>query len=372
MPFSDPFSELAGIPGLAGDAERDFRADPPLAFERPEDTAVRQVRTANHVAREVKAAERIKAEDWAQRSIPTYMDPMGGVQPVAGADGAPITNYNKSANVGYDGTGNPVSLRYGASGPPQVEDAFANLPITTDPKTGDQYQKSSALPWRWKGKDPVVADNLAQKEKEKAVVETATALGRKVSLDERQAIHAEKDFKNQWKGITSQYGLTGDEPPEEARRIIAESFNNDTDGYASKAATDKSGWFGEDYNPEALKYRAGLDARKQAAIDAYDSAVNQRTALASQRSTIQTAQALRSNLESQHEQKHDRRTFLPVQRTRPRGGCTGKDVLQRGRNSQVLTHGAWLRLPVRISQNPKTQHTRLLSHPHRSSGDLRR
>lgn len=261
MIADDPLDQLTGAPGPVGDfarADLDQRAAAPASEPI---TASSAARAAN------RGVRRLKAGDFAARDIPSFSDNTGQPQPIDDEFGGIVTQYDSRNNVGWNSQGAPVQLKYTSpTGPPIVEDAFANVPTTIDRKTGDKYRKRAGLPWQYEGKDEATVAAAKEAEKDKLAANYSKFLGRSLSLDERQLVRDKKDYKDHSETFTNEFGITGDEDDETARKVIEDHFNNDRDGYASERANDTRGWFDGQRTPEAEQYRAGLDARKAEAF----------------------------------------------------------------------------------------------------------
>ena len=272
--LNDPLAELAGIPGLAGDYARERLENPPLAFEMPEQTEERNIQTAIAQQRAATTASRMKAGDYAQRGIPTYSNDFGEVEAVRDEYGNALTNYNKRSNLGVDSMGNQVQLRWGETGAPKIEDAFAGIPVQVNKTSGEKYQERAGLPRKVVGIDEGIAkvktaresQNLAAQQ-DKAVKQAAILAGRKLTLDERKLKLDETEYNVRAKQVAEKYGLKGDEDFDTIEKKVGESFNNEKTGYGSKAANTTNGWFSGDYTPEALALRAKIDQEKAAALN---------------------------------------------------------------------------------------------------------
>lgn len=292
MASSDPLDDVAQTDTPMGVGEQYRQQNPPLPFETPSQTADRIATVANTERRVQYGVNRMKASALAQSGVPSYTDPAtGNVSPVTDTTGAPVTQYDKKSNVGYDGGGFPVQLRQSPAGPPMVEDAFTNVPTTTDPKTGDQYQIRPGLPWKYTGTDADVVQQNLQKEKDKASADLATSLGRKLSSDEHQLTQDETEYKGRARVFQKQFGLTGQEPPDDARAKIASSFDAD---YQSPQATETAGWFASTPSAAAVQYRQGIDQQKQQALDAFDSLQSAQGPIAQRRVLLHNEAATRT------------------------------------------------------------------------------
>jgi hypothetical protein len=291
-----PFDELSLMPGAAGDVERERLVDPPLPYESPADTALRQQTAAKEGARAFAASQRIKAGDLARNQFASYTDPSGTVSAVTDETGAPITNYNKRANVGWDSMGNPVQVNVTPDGP-KVEDAYSGRAPITD-KRGDQYLRHPYLPDKWIGEDSAVkADRMAQ-DQDKAVAQASSALGRKLSLAERQMHRDAVEFKHRDKDFASNFGPIDYDNPDDSRKALEASLNEE---YKADDANKKSGWFGigSEFTPEAMKRRAEIDQKKATALQNFDRLIQTRQTLAQRRAKADQIERVRDGLETQ-------------------------------------------------------------------------
>lgn len=293
MAYQDPFDQLANVPGGAGDVAREDLSAPSAPLETPNMTAARIAGQNQQEAALWKNVQAVKAKDLSFAGTPSYADNSGTVQPVTDPTGAPVTDYNSKANLGYDGAGNPVEVRRGEDGTPVTGDAFENVGITTDPKTGDQYKIRAGAPWQWQGQDDAIVQQNLQKEKDAAVNQAATTLGRKLTLDERDYHHDNVDYTHQAKAVAKQFGLDGSEDPDTAAKKISDSFNNAVDGYASPAANETDGWFPGSGNltPQAQTMRAQIDQNKAAALGQLSSLTQSQQDLATRKSALDVQHA---------------------------------------------------------------------------------
>lgn len=298
MAYPDPFDQLATMPGGAGDAARADVADPPQILETPNQTAQRQAYENQAQDRLNKSVQLVKAKDLAVAGVPTYSDTQGNTQPVTDAAGMPVTQYDKRNNVGWDSLGNPVTVdRSLGNDTPAVRDAFADIPITTDKKTGNQYKVRPGLPWQWAGQDDDIARQNLEATKEKAVNDAAASLGRKLTLDERQLHRDTADYQFHAKELGKKFGLDGTEDFETATKKISDSFNNPIDGYAAPQANEKQGWFsGGPLTPEAATMRADLDKRKADALATLSTMQTAQQTIAVRKAAVQQAEDTRNAL----------------------------------------------------------------------------
>lgn len=240
------------------------------------------------------AQKRLRAKDLAQRGIPTYLDDTGSTQPVTDATGAPLTNFDKPANVAYDSSGNPVQIKYGLTGPPVVEDAMTGVGVTTDDKTGAQYKIRRGLPWEYVGTDPAIEAKNNEKAKQDAVAKAAQDAGRLLTIDERQntrdgvdLIAKKKELANLVPTITDH--IVAGEPPEVLSKVIDDFFNS-KDKFASKEA-NATGWFGGDRTADAERVRAQIQAEKEKAHATLDHLTIIGTQIKARQDHIETTRA---------------------------------------------------------------------------------
>lgn len=296
--FDNPLDELPAMPGAAADVERNRLENPPRPYEFPADTDARLVNEAVVQQRVQQNVSRLKGIDLTRRRIPSYSDQSGNVQPVTDETGTPLTNYDRRHNVAYNSAGAPVSVNYDAEGAPAVEDAFAGIPTTVDPKTGAKYQIHPGLPWNYQGQDPEATAAALEKEKEKQVTELSTRLGRMLTLDERQQKRDEVDYGHRAKLISEKFGLNGDEDFPAIKAKVDEHFNNDVDGYASKDANRTAGWMpGGPLSEQAARRRAQIDAEKAAALQQVDALSTAAATLKARKEHIVAQQGIREDLQ---------------------------------------------------------------------------
>lgn len=288
------FDSLALLPGAAGDAERDWQQNPPLPGETPEDTSARQDSVAREGQRIFQASQRMKAGDYARRNMPAFTDfATGEVKPVTDATGAPLNNFDKRNAIAYDSAGNPQKIGYDANGP-VLSDPFAGLPTTTDRRTGYQYKIASGLPWKPVGQDEEIkAQNLAR-DQDKAVAQASSAMGRQLTMDERNAHRQEVEFRHRDKEFAGNFGPIDYENPDDARAALETSFD---ERMKAPEANAKKGWFDRALSPDAEKVRAGIATDKAKALQHFDTLVNARQQIAQRRSIIDQTTAQRDQLE---------------------------------------------------------------------------
>lgn len=294
-----PIDELLNLPGEVGDTARTAAENARLPGEMPGEYQDRLISTAETQRRATNEINRIKGRDLAARKIPSYTDPAGNVTPVTDATGAVLTNFDAPNNIAYDSKGKAMQLNYGETGPPAVEDALAGVPVTTDPKTGNQYKIRRGLPWEHVGTDPDIEAKNLEKEKIAAVTAAAAAVGHALTLDERQLKRDEVDYKARKKKLVELVpGLEGQDGADEAtlRKRIDDHFNRQ---YATDAANDRRGWFGGDLTPEAKALRAKIDADKGAANKHLDDIITVNSALAGRKQHVEAQQAQNDALQRQ-------------------------------------------------------------------------
>jgi hypothetical protein len=242
----------------------------------------RQTRQAERQQAQASSQERIqnrlKAQDLADRGIPTFRDASGGVTPVTEPDtGAPLLHYDPKNEIAYDSQGNPKSISYESeSGPPVLRDPFENIAPTTDEKTGDIYKKRPGLPWQWQGVDPDVQAQRMQIEKDKALAKESALLGRKLTLDHADLVTGDAEHKQMTKELQQTVPELQDPKYQGADRdTVLGAINDHFDTeYASPEANATNGWFSNDLSPTAQRVRVSIDQRKadamQTASDLYD------------------------------------------------------------------------------------------------------
>jgi hypothetical protein len=218
-------------------------------------------------ARAQATATRLKARDLADRGIPTFRE-ANGVTPVTDEAGAPLTNYDKSHDIAYDSAGNARSVDYGPSGPPTLNDPFANSQVETDQKTGDQYQKRAGLPWKWVGADEGIKSQRMQEEKDKAVKQEAALLGQKISIQHADLVAGDKEHQIMTKELMNEVPTLQDPNLAGAGRdaVLGAIDNHFNSEYARPEANATNGWFSKDLAPSAQKLRGEIDARKEGAM----------------------------------------------------------------------------------------------------------
>lgn len=329
MAYDNPLDELLTSPGMAGDVERDYAENPPMPLETPSDTNARII-NQQQVQRQVQQnINRVKGRDLAAAQIPSYTNPQGDVQPVTDQTGTPITKYDKASNVGYDSAGSPVQIKHDEYGQPIVEDAFADTPTTVDPKTGAMYKIRKGLGWNYQGQDPDTTAAALELEKQKAVKDASTALGRQLSLDERQYHRDLTDFKAKQKALygavpsleTQQPGATVDD----SHKAIDDHFNA---LYSAPEANEKAGWFGSgDYTPQATILRNQYDQQKAAAHKQLDDLSSLNDIIAARKSHIDQQTAMQQNLMQQ-------RTDLALENARKAGVLPPEQTQQQPQQEQ--------------------------------------
>lgn len=293
---ADPFDSLAAAPNYAGTVAREAQTAPDV-LETPDQTEQRVAGQQKQAQQVWSSLQVVKAKDLQTAGIPSYTDSSGTTQPVTDSSGTAVTDYDKKNNVGWDSQGNPVQVKQNLNAPPSVEDAFAGLGTTTDKKTGDQYKIRSGLPWQWQGQDPDIAAQAQQADQDKAAANASTALGRKLTLDERQFHVDNTAFAHQSKALASTFGLDGTEDLPAAQKKISDSFNNTQDGYGSPQANETEGYFGSGpLTPEAQTYRDQLDQKKAAALQQASDLNDTQKDLATRKATLDQQETQRQAL----------------------------------------------------------------------------
>lgn len=234
---------------------------------------LREIRTERAIQGRKASAEaasnRLRASDLTARGIPTYREANGAVGALGDEAGAPLMHYDKSHNIAYDSGGNPRRISYDSpSGPPNLRDPFENSQVTTDEKTGDQYQKTAGLPWKWVGADEGVKAKRVQEEKDKAVAKEASLLGQKLSIEHADMVAGEKEHSMLTKDLATTVPSLQDPALAGAdRETILGAIGKHYDSeYARPEANATNGWFRKDLSPDAMKLRADIDAKKAGAL----------------------------------------------------------------------------------------------------------
>lgn len=287
--MASPLDDL--IDAGQGGAQLDALTHPPLPGEFPAETVTREA-----------AQNRIRARDLADRGIPTYADSRGDVKAVTDDTGKALTGLDSTHNIAYDSKGNPQTISYGADGPPIVKDAFADLPLTTDPKTGDQYKVRDGLPWQYQGQDAAIAAQAQQVADDKVRQKEDALLSRKQTLDEHDLRTVNKQHDQERGALVNDVPTLADPKYAGADlptvlKGIDEHFNT---LYAAPEANETSGFFGKNLTPEAEATRGAIDQQKAAQ---YERAQNI-FALKDQRDQLSqtvdaTTQRLRKNVDTQ-------------------------------------------------------------------------
>ncbi len=289
----ETYQGLSLLPGAAGDAERAYQADPPLPGEMPAETDARQQSAAQTGQRAFVATQRLKAGDFARRDMPAFTDfSTGEVKPVTDAAGQPLTGFDKANKIAWDSTGQPQKISYDEKGP-VLSNPFEGIPPITD-KRGDKYLVAPGLPWQHVGVDTdVKAANLV-KEQDRAVADASAAMGRKLTIEERQAHRDEVAFHHGDKEFAQNFGPIDYENPDDSRKALESSFDEQ---YKAPEAT-KTGWFDKTLTPEAQQVRAQIDQSRAKALQKFDSLLSTRQAIANRRAVMDQVAQRRDQLES--------------------------------------------------------------------------
>lgn len=311
MPLSE-FDALSLLPGEGGDEVRSQIENPAQPYESPQDTTNRQVSTARYAQQAYAAAEReratsnrLKAGDYAKRSIPTFTDEFGDVAPVTDATGSPVTKYDKRHNVGYDSAGAPVAVEYdGATGAPNLANPFDAIEPWTDPKSGDIYKRHPALPSQWVGEDPTIKARNLQKEQDRAVAEAARAKGAKLTSDEHRLHKEDVEFRHRDKEFATSFGPIDYEKPAETRKAIEASFKAQ---YDAPENNEKAGWFDSQFSEDTKARRAQIDQERARALATLDKLVATRATLAARKNAVDSLATERDSLLQRRAQSADRK-----------------------------------------------------------------
>lgn len=222
--MASPLDALLGMPGPAGDVQRDFVASAPQPNETPSMTAGRNYQESQQRAR----VQRYRAEDLAKRHVPTSTDTAGNVDAVRDETGAALTQFDSRHGIAYDSTGAPRKLVYGETGGPKMVDPFAGVGITTDEKTGFRYRITPGLPWQNVDQDPDIAARNARKEQAKAVAHEASLNDAVKRADSGVLSNALKEHNQTEKALKDSYYTepTDDLPAVKAK--IKSAFDAET------------------------------------------------------------------------------------------------------------------------------------------------
>ena len=280
--------QLAGLDTGVEELALDTFDDPPLVGEMPEDTFKRQQKEAIIAERQkikdeqaFQTQQRMTGLDFASRSIPSYRD-NGTVKPVTDSTGAPLTQLDKSNSIAWDSLGEAKKIVYGAKGPPVLSDPFETASDEID-KKGNTYKVTPGLPWKWTGTDADTVADSEQKTREIAVRKAASAVGGKLTLDQRAATVAATDYKRLGKEFDKLSNRVGIIPESEIGASIYSSIENN-DPVAAKTAIEShfktlydapdanetTGFFSSDLSPEAKARRKQIDTDKALTNTAID------------------------------------------------------------------------------------------------------
>lgn len=262
--MANPLDDLSFAEGPASDVTRSFIENPAMPGEMPGERDAR-IATEQEVQRRAQEGiRRIKARDLARNRIPFATNPVtGDPEAIKDASGQPLQRFNAAQQVAYDSTGKAQRINWDESGQPTLSDPFAGIPVVTNPKTGQRTQKAPGLPTQVLGTDPEVEARNLEAQKEKAVAQAATLLGRKLNLEERQIHRDEVDLKARVKKLEKQYGINPDDLDSAPAAIEAAHQASLQD----PRANDTSGWFGGELTPESAKFRASLQQQRDLALD---------------------------------------------------------------------------------------------------------
>lgn len=276
---------------------------PQQTDKRQQQQDIQQQRSDLKAAQQAKTQSRMSGAEFASRGIPTYRDQTGNIVPVQDQAGQPLTKQDKRNSLAWDSLGNPQSISYDANlgTAPTLSDPYANGNDVTD-KQGNTYKVTPGLPWKWTGTDEDVHAAEAQKERDKAVSQAATAVGGKLTLEHHAEVTSAADLKTSTKrfaGLAAVNGLPPDlastEDPDAGHAVITKAFQ---DRLASPEAKATKGFFSEELSPEAQQYRAMITDSEAKAHTEFDKlmATKQRAseAAATAQATRDQAQALRT------------------------------------------------------------------------------
>ncbi len=284
---------LADLPGGAGDVAREEIAQPVRGSTESYDQAANRYAAEEQANRQV---QRVRAEDFANRKIPTYSDETGNVQPVRDSSGAALTGYDKSSSTAWDSLGQPLKIQYGETGPPKTSDPFAGLADTVDPKTGNKYQIAPGLPWKYTGIDPKAKAAADRAAVDKELQQTAAAQGTLNTLDQAQQKFGESAYKQQRKQLVGIVPTLATPDMQDADRdATVQHISDHFDAQLkSPEATATAGWFSKDLSPEAQQLQTQITNRKAAALQKANDVFDLRDRLDQQQAIIDRNQATRA------------------------------------------------------------------------------
>lgn len=278
--MDDALDSLDAIPASSSVSASDL--DPtPGPFENYTQAAQRVSNATGAALSQTRQLGRVKAADFTSRGIPYTTDATGDTSALTDWTGAALTSADPRNKVAYDSTGNPVdySQRNPQTGKPVVQDAFANTPVTTDQKTGDQYKIHAGLPWQYQGQDPDIAAANTQAQQATINRQTSAALAAPEADAQKvvrnMAGQAKLSAKNTGKTLTglgvpltddtgNALDLSDIDAPT-LQQHIESSFNQ---LYAAPEANATPLFGGGEYSKDAQAIRTDLDNRKQQAMQA--------------------------------------------------------------------------------------------------------
>lgn len=280
------------------------------------------------MSRQKSLVNRVRAEDLAARGIPTFRNASGDVAPVTDETGAALNAFDSRNNIAYDSAGQPKKISYGEEGPPIVEDAFARLPTSVNPKTGAVEKEGRGGLYKYLGQDPEVTASLARKERDKELQKESALLGRKLTLDEHDLTVGAKEKKDLREALAGQVLALQDPKFEGADRdtvlkAIDDHFNTE---YGAKEANATRGWFGSgELAPEAMTLRADIDKRKADAFEKANRLFDLNDKLTGLHETVeQTRTAERARVETMLAHSQGQPGPLDEQPAAPQTGAGGQ------------------------------------------------
>jgi hypothetical protein len=222
MAYSSPFEELfdeskRGTDSFAAgiaDAARKIRVRGARAGEAPADTEKR-----------FQAEQKLKAEDFEDRGVPTFRDTTGEVRPVTDESGQALSGFDKPSSIGFDSQGQPKKIGSDpVTGAPSLSDPFAGVPVKTD-KAGNRSQQVGPA-YRWLGMDEKIVADRKRTETNEALRQAVAATGGKLTADKASLVLKQKEHKKLVESFASEIpGLEAGDTPEAVDKKIDAHFN---------------------------------------------------------------------------------------------------------------------------------------------------
>lgn len=231
-----------------------------------------------------QSAYRVTAQDLSRRGIGYYTDLQSGApQTPTDESGAPLTNFDRSTQVGYDSQGQPRKLAFNTqTGAAELRDPYEGAPQTTD-KAGNIYTTPQGLPWRFDGVNSDIQGQNQQAQQAKLDQQTASALTGLVALAKSKFIQTQQAVSASEKSTAATLQklgiqMTGEDGtpvdltnagPDQLHSMVNDSFSAEM---AAPEANEKQ-FFGSGLSQSAQTARQDIANRQKQAQDAVDSHV---------------------------------------------------------------------------------------------------